>query len=137
MSALLERGTRASYVTHLYALAHGFFERSQDNALFFRAGSGSRRDPDLQAGYRRALRTGYGADLYNSIFSSDAVKAATHESRPETSMASRAVLQSQQPSGSPSRHDAKRPIFAMKARRQGLSIGTGVLEASVSTHLVR
>jgi len=37
ISALLERRVKVLFVTHLYALAHGFYDRHLPNALFLRA----------------------------------------------------------------------------------------------------
>jgi hypothetical protein len=38
ISALIERGVRVFCVTHMYQLAHGFYEKNVRNALFLRAG---------------------------------------------------------------------------------------------------
>lgn len=67
-TALLERGVRMVFVTHLYEFAHGFHESRRANVLFLRA--------DRQADGTRTFRlvegeplpTSFGEDLYESIF---------------------------------------------------------------------
>jgi DNA mismatch repair ATPase MutS len=66
--ALLERGIRVFFVTHMYAFAHGLSDAAQSDALFLRA---ERRDDGtrtfkLREG--RPLQTSYGADLYEELF---------------------------------------------------------------------
>jgi len=70
-SALLERRVKVLYVTHLYALAHGFYDRNLPNALFLRAErqADGTRTFKLQAG--KPLQTSYGPDLYHGIFETD------------------------------------------------------------------
>ncbi|HEX3785833.1 MAG TPA: hypothetical protein VHX38_39790 [Pseudonocardiaceae bacterium] len=66
--ALLEKGIRVLFVTHLYDLAHGFYEQALPTALFLRA----ERHPDgrrtfaLSAG--EPAPTSYGEDLYRRVF---------------------------------------------------------------------
>jgi len=68
VSALLKKGIKVFFVTHLYAFAHGFFERGADQALFLRA----ERRPDGTRTFRliegEPLATSYGKDLYERIF---------------------------------------------------------------------
>lgn len=69
ISALLERRIRVFCVTHLYELAHSFFERNKGNALFLRAqrqDSGGRTFKLLEG---EPLRTSFGEDLYDKVFS--------------------------------------------------------------------
>lgn len=82
--ALLARGARAFYVTHMYTLAHGFFEKGQSDALFLRAGreAGGTRTFRLDVG--EPLPTSYGEDLYNSIFAPEPGTKATPSLHPET-----------------------------------------------------
>ncbi|MFO7681693.1 MAG: DNA mismatch repair protein MutS [Chloroflexota bacterium] len=71
VSALLEKGIKVFFVTHLYELAHGFYAKSMDNALFLRAerkADGSRTFK-LTAG--KPLQTSYGEDLYQRVFGVD------------------------------------------------------------------
>ncbi|MGQ9833554.1 MAG: MutS-related protein [Candidatus Villigracilaceae bacterium] len=68
VSALLEKRVKIFYVTHLYELAHGFYSKGMENAIFLRA--------DRQEHGRRTyklieappLETSYGMDVYNKIF---------------------------------------------------------------------
>jgi DNA mismatch repair ATPase MutS len=66
--ALLEKGIKVVYVTHLYELAHGFYERNRGRFLFLRADrqTGGARSFKLVEG--EPLKTSFGEDLYNSIF---------------------------------------------------------------------
>ena len=66
--ALLEKGVRIFYVTHLYEFARGFFDRAGEGALFLRAerrADGTRTFRLLEG---EPLETGYGEDLYRQIF---------------------------------------------------------------------
>lgn len=69
ISALLERRIRVFCVTHMYELAHGFVERNKGNALFLRAQrqDGGGRTFKLIEG--EPLRTSFGEDLYDKVFS--------------------------------------------------------------------
>jgi hypothetical protein len=68
VSALLEKGMKIFFVTHLYTFAHKIFERRMKNTLFLRAqreDDGSRTFKLLEA---EPLETSYGEDLYNEVF---------------------------------------------------------------------
>jgi DNA mismatch repair ATPase MutS len=68
ISALLEKRIKIFYVTHLYELAHGFYDKRMANAIFLRAerqADGERTFKIIEAA---PLETSYGVDLYNSIF---------------------------------------------------------------------
>lgn len=68
VSALLRRGIKIWYVTHLYDFARHFYERSRDKVLFLRAErlvDGSRTFKLREAA---PLETSYGMDLYRKIF---------------------------------------------------------------------
>jgi hypothetical protein len=65
--ALLENGVRTFCVTHMYELAHSFYERTMGNALFLRAGrqaDGSRTFKLIEG---EPLPTSFGDDLYTGI----------------------------------------------------------------------
>jgi len=66
-TALLEKGVRVFFVTHLYEFAHGLFDNGMKNAIFLRA----ERKPDGTRTFRllpgEPLRTSYGEDLYHRI----------------------------------------------------------------------
>lgn len=68
--ALLERHVKVFFVTHLYELAHGFYEQKPENAGFLRA----ERRPDGERTFKlvegEPLQTSFGEDLYNRIFHS-------------------------------------------------------------------
>lgn len=70
--ALLERGIKVFYVTHLFELARGFYRAEMDTALFLRA----ERLADGRRTYRivegEPLPTSHAADLYRRIFRTDA-----------------------------------------------------------------
>jgi len=73
--ALLEKGMKAFYVTHLYEFARGFFEMGDNGALFLRA----ERQPDGTRTFRltegQPLETSYGEDLYREVFTTpEAIK---------------------------------------------------------------
>jgi len=73
--ALLEKGMKAFYVTHLYEFARGFFEMGDNGALFLRA----ERQPDRTRTFRltegQPLETSYGEDLYREVFTTpEAIK---------------------------------------------------------------
>jgi DNA mismatch repair ATPase MutS len=66
--ALLEKGIKIFFVTHLYAFAHGFAGEKMENAMFLRA----ERQADGQRTFKlvegEPLQTSFGEDLYNMIF---------------------------------------------------------------------
>jgi len=66
--ALLERGIKVFFVTHLYDLAYSFYEKNMPGALFLRA----ERQPDGTRTFKliegEPLQTSYGQDLYTEIF---------------------------------------------------------------------
>lgn len=69
--ALVERGVRVSFVTHLYEFAHGLCEKKMENAVFLRAerrADGTRTFRMLEG---EPLQTSYGRDLYDSVFRSE------------------------------------------------------------------
>ena len=72
VSALLEKGIKVLFVTHLHAFARGMFERALENALFLRA----ERLPDGTRTFRlvegEPLATSFGKDLYRRIFAARA-----------------------------------------------------------------
>jgi DNA mismatch repair ATPase MutS len=66
--AMLNSGIRVLFVTHMFDLAEGFYERNLDIALFLRA----ERKPDGQRTFKmvegKPLPTSFGGDLYRQIF---------------------------------------------------------------------
>ena len=67
MTALLDKGIRMVSVTHLYELAHGFYERNVGNILFLRAD----RSRTFKLVEREPLPISFGEDLYNRMFAAD------------------------------------------------------------------
>lgn len=68
VSALLEKGVKIFFVTHLYEFARGLWEKKMDSALFLRAErqADGRRTFKLLPG--EPLQTSFGVDLYEEIF---------------------------------------------------------------------
>jgi DNA mismatch repair ATPase MutS len=66
--ALLEKGMKVFYVSHLYEFARGFFNEKDKGAIFLRA----EREADGTRTFKLAegepLQTSYGQDLYNKVF---------------------------------------------------------------------
>ncbi len=66
--ALVERGIRIFYVTHLYEFASLFYEKYRDTTLFLRAERLSDGTRTFKLVESRPLQTSYGQDLYKKIF---------------------------------------------------------------------
>ncbi len=71
VTALMEKGVKVLFVTHLYGFAHNAYRRQADNTLFLRA----ERKADGERTFRmieaEPLRTSYGRDLFRRIFAAD------------------------------------------------------------------
>jgi DNA mismatch repair ATPase MutS len=67
-TALIEKGIKIFFVTHLYELAHGFYNRNLKNAIFLRAERQSDGARTFKLIEREPLSTSYGQDLYCRIF---------------------------------------------------------------------
>lgn len=71
VGALVESGVKVFFVTHMYHLAHGFYERQSGRFMFLRAQrqeGGERSFKILEA---EPLRTSFGKDLYRQIFTDE------------------------------------------------------------------
>ena len=68
VGALLERGIRIFFVTHLYAFAHSLFERRMHEAIFLRAQRLADGTRTFRISEGEPLQTSYGEDLYREIF---------------------------------------------------------------------
>jgi len=72
VSALVERGIKIFFVTHLYTLARGFYDQRRAHAIFLAA----ERRADGERTFRiiegEPRQTSYGEDLYARIFAHDA-----------------------------------------------------------------
>jgi DNA mismatch repair ATPase MutS len=68
LRALLDRGVRVVFVTHMYDLAHGLYAQGREDSLFLRA----QRESDGRRTFKviegEPLSTSYGADSYRRIF---------------------------------------------------------------------
>ena len=66
--ALLEKGVKIFFVTHLYEFAHSLYEQKAENSIFLRA----ERRPDGERTFKvivgEPLQTSFGEDLYRRIF---------------------------------------------------------------------
>ncbi len=69
--ALLEKGVKVFFVTHLYELAYGFYGKQMENAFFLRAERQADGGRTFKIIAGAPLETSYGKDLYNSIFRTD------------------------------------------------------------------
>jgi DNA mismatch repair ATPase MutS len=75
--AMLDKQIKVFFVTHMYELAHGFFQQQPGAALFLRA----EREPDGRRTFKllegRPLPTSYGEDSYRRIFGPAGTAPAT------------------------------------------------------------
>jgi DNA mismatch repair ATPase MutS len=75
--ALLEKGMKVFYVTHLYEFARSFFDENNDAAIFLRAerqADGTRTFRLVEA---EPLETSYGEDLYRQVFAAEDERVGT------------------------------------------------------------
>ncbi len=70
VDALIESKITVGFVTHLYELAHGLFDRRMPNALFLRAERKADRSRTFKLREGEPLSTSYGRDLYERRFDS-------------------------------------------------------------------
>ena len=66
--ALLEKGMKVFFVTHLYKFAHGLLESKRGKAIFLRAERQADGGRTFKLVVGEPLQTSYGEDLYNGIF---------------------------------------------------------------------
>jgi ABC-type lipoprotein export system ATPase subunit len=69
--ALIERGVKVVYVTHLFELAQGFCKQKMEQALFLRAERLPNGQRTFQVLQGEPLPTSYGEDLYRSVFANE------------------------------------------------------------------
>jgi hypothetical protein len=85
VTALLEKGIKVLFVTHLYQFARGLSDRKLEEAVFLRA----EREADGTRTFRlvkgEPLETSYGADLYETVFAREPPPRA-EEKRPRESV---------------------------------------------------
>lgn len=78
-SALLDRGVRMVFVTHLYEFAHGVYEGNAGRVLFLcadRQADGTRTFKLVEG---EPLPTSFGEDLYDDIFGAETRQGQTGE----------------------------------------------------------
>jgi DNA mismatch repair ATPase MutS len=78
VSALLEKRIKVFFVTHLYELANGFYDKKLENAIFLRAERQSDGRRTFRLIEKEPLPTSYGEDLYQKIFGSDNLAERTN-----------------------------------------------------------
>ena len=76
--ALVERGVRVFFVTHLYDFAHGWFRSNMSNTLFLRAQRQADGTRTFRLSEGEPLETSYGADLYKNVFEANMASEFTH-----------------------------------------------------------
>lgn len=79
ISALLEKSVRTFCVTHMYELAHGFYERGMENVLFLRAGRQADGARTFKLIEGEPLPTSFGEDLYNNMFTAEMAHRVTND----------------------------------------------------------
>ena len=87
--ALVERGVKVFYVTHLYEFARAFVDRMSQDALFLRAerkADGTRTFRLLEG---EPLDTSYGEDLYGKVFESEPTRQAREPDQASFSIGAR------------------------------------------------
>ncbi len=73
--ALLRADIKVLFVTHMFDLAHGFYDEGLDTALFLRAERGAGGERPFKLAEGRPLPTSYGEDSYRRIFGKSAAGA--------------------------------------------------------------
>ena len=68
ISALLEKGVKIFFVTHLFEFAHHFYDQKMENVLFLRAVRNTDRSRTFKLVAGEPLETSFGEDLYKKIF---------------------------------------------------------------------
>lgn len=68
VSALVEKGVKVFFVTHLYNFANNYYSQSAANAIFLRAERHEDGSRTFKVTEGRPLQTSYGTDLYKQIF---------------------------------------------------------------------
>lgn len=71
VSALVEKGVKVFFVTHMYEFAHGFYDKKKENCIFLRAERQIDGTRTFKIFEGEPSQTSYGTDLYNKIFGKD------------------------------------------------------------------
>lgn len=85
ITALIKKRIRIFCVTHLYELAHGFYQTNKNSALFLQAGRSPTGKHTFKMVEGEPLPSSHGEDLYKRIFNTH--KGDVHESNPNHSRA--------------------------------------------------
>jgi DNA mismatch repair ATPase MutS len=75
--AMLDRQIKVLFVTHMYDLAHSFYEEHLDDALFLRAERHADGGRSFKLREAEPLATSYGEDSYRRVFGTAAPGTAT------------------------------------------------------------
>lgn len=81
ISGLLEKGVKIGFVTHMHALAEGFYEKHMALAIFLRAERKDDGERTFKLIEAEPLQTSYGEDLYWEVFG-EAIGAHTASPTP-------------------------------------------------------
>src|SRR6266545_2450344 len=73
ITALLEKGIKVLFVTHLYECSRGFYERNTPEAMFLRAERQADGTRTFKIVEGEPLQTSYGQDLYQRVFANSAL----------------------------------------------------------------
>lgn len=73
--ALLEKRVKVFFVTHMYEFAHGMYDTMKTGAVFLRAERREGGERTFRVSPGEPLETSYGEDLYQKIFTEDALAA--------------------------------------------------------------
>lgn len=76
VNALLESGIKVCYVTHMYDLAHSYYEEHRPDALFLRAERLEDRTRTFRVVKGEPLPTSHGEDVFRRVFVDGPVPAA-------------------------------------------------------------
>ena len=68
VDALLAEHVKVVFVTHMFDLAHSFYEQKRETALFLRAERGADGERPFRLSEGKPLPTSYGEDSYRKIF---------------------------------------------------------------------
>jgi DNA mismatch repair ATPase MutS len=77
IGAMTDTGNTVIFVTHLYELAHRFYQQHAGTTVFLRAGRGAGGNRTFRIAVGEPLPTSYGEDLYRQTFGTGPPAAAT------------------------------------------------------------
>lgn len=79
VDALIERHIQVFFVTHFFEFANGLYQRKMKNAVYLRAQRRNDGSRTFKLAEGAPLRTGFGDDLYNKIFSTGKISTMADE----------------------------------------------------------